>query len=85
LVGKAATVSVEKEVRRMPAIPAGILDKLADAARAGVNMKSPKAVVTHMLAQGEKEAILFFYKPNSVEFDFDKFTEAVEEMRKRTN
>jgi len=67
----------------MSAIPAEILKKLADADRAGVNMKSPKAVVAHMLAQGEKESILFFYKPNSLEFDFDKFHGAVQEMRNR--
>ena len=62
-----------------------ILAKLADAEQAGIDMKSPKAVVTHMLAQGEKESILFFYKPNSLEFDFDKFNEAVAEMQQRKN
>ncbi|WKA57188.1 hypothetical protein QWY16_11815 [Planococcus shenhongbingii] len=67
----------------MPVIPNDILDKLADADQAGINMKSPKAVVNHLLAQGEKESILFFYKRNSLEFDFDKFNGAVEEMQKR--
>ncbi|KOF11297.1 hypothetical protein AC739_05510 [Planococcus glaciei] len=67
----------------MPAVPTEILDKLEHAERSGINMTSPKAVVDHMLAQGEKEAILFFYKPNSLEFDFDKFNGAVEEMRNR--
>lgn len=62
-----------------------ILAKLADAEQAGMDMKSPKAVVTHMLAQGEKESILFFYKPNSLEFDFDKFNQAVAEMQQRKN
>ena len=62
-----------------------ILAKLADAEQAGIDMKSPKAVVTHMLAQGEKESILFFYKPNSLEFDFDKFNEAMAEMQQRKN
>lgn len=60
--------------------PDNILMKLADANQAGIDMASPKAVVTFLLAQGEKESILFFYKPNSVEFDFDKFTKAVAEM-----
>lgn len=55
--------------------------KLADAQEAGVDMNSPKAVVTHLLGKGEKEVILFFYKPNSVEFDFEKYEALVEEMR----
>lgn len=63
--------------------PEPILLKLADADQAGIDMKSPKAVVTFLLSQGEKESILFFYKPNSVEFDFDKFAGAVEEMNKQ--
>ncbi|MBZ5202228.1 hypothetical protein HU147_13455 [Planomicrobium chinense] len=67
----------------MSAVPTEILDKLAHAESSGINMTSPKAVVDHMLAQGEKEAILFFYKPKSLEFDFDKFHQAVEEMRNR--
>lgn len=65
--------------------PEPILTKLADANQAGVDMSSPKAVVTFMLAQGEKESILFFYKPNSVEFDFDKFNDAVKEMNNCKN
>lgn len=69
----------------MTNIPSNILELLADADQAGVNMKSPKAVVTHLLAHGEKESILFFYKPNSLEFDFDKYNEAVEAMRKQKN
>ncbi len=69
----------------MPNIPPNILALLADADQAGVNMKSPKAVVTHLLAHGEKESILYFYKPNSLEFDFDKYNEAVEVMRKQKN
>ena len=59
--------------------------KLADANQAGIDMNSPKAVVTFLLAQGEKDSILFFYKPNSVEFDFDKFNGAVAEMSERKN
>ncbi|WP_298827952.1 hypothetical protein [uncultured Planococcus sp.] len=64
----------------MSKTPDNILMKLADANQAGIDMASPKAVVTFLLAQGEKESILFFYKPNSVEFDFDKFSRAVAEM-----
>jgi len=60
--------------------PEHILTGLADANQAGIDMNSPKAVVTFLLAQGERESILFFYKPNSVEFDFDKFNRAVAEM-----
>lgn len=69
----------------MSSIPPNILSLLADADYAGVNMKSPKAVVTHLLAHGEKESILYFYKPNSLEFDFDKYNEAVEVMKKQKN
>ncbi|RNF40461.1 hypothetical protein [Planococcus salinus] len=69
----------------MSKIPEEILSKLADAEQAGINMKSPKAVVTHMLAQGEKESILFFYKPGTIDFDFDKYDYAVKEMRQRKN
>lgn len=69
----------------MNTIPPNILSLLADADHAGVNMKSPKAVVTHLLAHGEKESILFFYKPNSLEFDFDKYNRAVEIMREKKN
>lgn len=65
--------------------PENILNKLADANQAGIDMASPKAVVTFLLAQGEKDSILFFYKPDSVEFDFDKFTGAVAEMNERQN
>lgn len=69
----------------MTKFPPNILELLAAADHAGVNMSSPKAVVTHLLAQGEKESILFFYKPNSVEFDFDKYNEAVDTMRQQKN
>lgn len=69
----------------MNKIPPNILELLADADHAGVNMKSPKAVVTHLLAHGEKESILFFYKPNSLEFDFDKYNQAVEIMKEQKN
>ncbi|HSJ37384.1 MAG TPA: hypothetical protein VK945_04145 [Planococcus sp. (in: firmicutes)] len=69
----------------MNSIPPNILSLLADADQAGVNMKSPKAVVTHLLAHGEKDSILFFYKPNSLEFDFDKYNEAVEVMKRQKN
>lgn len=69
----------------MHSIPPHILALLADADQAGVNMKSPKAVVTHLLAHGEKDSILFFYKPNSIEFDFDKYEKAVETMKKHKN
>lgn len=66
----------------MPATPEAILGKLAAAEKAGTDMKSPKAVVDFMLAQGEKASILYFYKPKSVEFDFEKYHAAVDEMRK---
>ncbi|MFD1030824.1 hypothetical protein [Metaplanococcus flavidus] len=69
----------------MNSIPSNILALLADADHAGVNMKSPKAVVTHLLAHGEKESILYFYKPNSLEFDFDKYNKAVEVMKEQKN
>ncbi|AQU79593.1 hypothetical protein [Planococcus faecalis] len=69
----------------MSKTPEHILTKLTDANQAGIDMTSPKAVVTFLLAQGEKESILFFYKPNSVEFDFDKFNGAVSEMNERKN
>lgn len=57
------------------------LMKLAEAQEAGVDMNSPKAVVTYLLGKGDKEVILFFYKPNSVEFDFAKYEALVQEMR----
>lgn len=65
----------------MSATPKEILQKLNSAEQRGVDMASPKAVVNFMLAQGEKQSILYFYKPNSLEFDFDKFNGAVAEMR----
>jgi hypothetical protein len=63
--------------------PKEILQKLSAAEKSGIDMSSPKAVVNFMLAQGEKQAILYFYKPKSVEFDFDKFNGAVAEMRQQ--
>lgn len=63
--------------------PAPILDLLKNAEAAGVDMRSPKAVVTHWLSLGEKANILYFYKPNSLEFDFDKYEKAVKEMQER--
>jgi hypothetical protein len=65
----------------MSTTPQEILNKLSTAEQSGVDMSSAKAVVNHMLAQGEKESILYFYKPNSLEFDFDKFRDAVKEMQ----
>lgn len=65
----------------MSATPEAILEKLAAAERAGMDMKSPRAVVDFLLSQGEKASILYFYKPRSVEFDFEKFHAAVEEMQ----
>ena len=67
----------------MAATPTVILDSLTAAEKSGVDLASPKAVVDFMLAQGERQSILYFYKPNSVEFDFDKFTGIVEEMQTR--
>lgn len=69
----------------MKAIPEEILAELALAEQAGIDMRSPKAVVTHMLGKGEKESILYFYKPGTIEFDFDKYDFAVKEMRKRNS
>ncbi|MDQ0427547.1 hypothetical protein QOZ98_000372 [Planomicrobium stackebrandtii] len=69
----------------MSKTPENILAKLSDANHAGIDMKSPKAVVTFLLSQGEKESILFFYKPGSVEFDFDKYDAAVAEMNEKKN
>lgn len=69
----------------MSKTPEDILTKLSHANQAGIDMKSPKAVVTFLLSQGEKESILFFYKPGSVEFDFDKFDRAVAEMGEKKN
>lgn len=60
-----------------------ILQKLKQAEQSGIDMNSAKAVVDHMLAQGEKQSILYFYKPNSLEFDFDKFSGAVAEMQQQ--
>lgn len=62
-----------------------ILQKLKQAEQSGIDMNSAKAVVDHMLAQGEKQSILYFYKPNSLEFDFDKFSSAVAEMQQQKN
>lgn len=69
----------------MSAIPEEILNKLAQAEQAGVDMRSPKAFVTHLLAQGEKKSILFFYKTGTIEFDFEKYNQAVKQMRQRKN
>ncbi|WP_142826411.1 hypothetical protein [Planococcus soli] len=69
----------------MSKTPENILAKLSDANQAGIDMKSPKAVVTFLLSQGEKDSILFFYKSGSVEFDFDKFNGAVAEMKEKKN
>ena len=63
--------------------PTAILDTLAAAEKSGIDLASPKAVVDFMLAQGERQSILYFYKPNSVEFDFDKYAGIVEEMKAR--
>ncbi|HSP22458.1 MAG TPA: hypothetical protein VLQ20_09010 [Planococcus sp. (in: firmicutes)] len=68
----------------MAATPIAILASLEAAEKSGVDMASAKAVVDFMIAQGERQSILYFYKPNSVEFDFDKFTGLVEEMRMHT-
>ncbi len=58
-----------------------MLSKLREAERAGIDLSSPKAVVTHMLAQGDKEAVLWFYKKGSVEFDFDYYRKLVAELK----
>ncbi|MBT2582090.1 hypothetical protein [Planococcus sp. ISL-109] len=50
-----------------------MLSKLQQAGESGVDLSSPKAFVTHLLGCGDMEAVLWFYKPNSVEFDFDKY------------
>lgn len=69
----------------MATTPTTILDSLASAEKSGIDLASPKAVVDFMLAQGERQSILYFYKPNSVEFDFDKYDGIVQEMRSRKN
>lgn len=69
----------------MATTPTTILDSLAYAEKSGIDLASPKAVVDFMLAQGERQSILYFYKPNSVEFDFDKYAGIVQEMRSRKN
>lgn len=51
--------------------------KLQEAFDSGVDLSSPKAFVTHLLGRGEKDAVLWFYKPNSVEFDFDRYKKLV--------
>ena len=58
-----------------------MLSKLREAERADIDLSSPKAVVTHMLAQGDKEAVLWFYKKGSVEFDFDYYRKLVAELK----
>ncbi|PSL41929.1 hypothetical protein B0H99_101175 [Planomicrobium soli] len=66
----------------MNTTPKEIIQKLSNAEQEGIDMASPKAVVNHMLVQGEKQSILYFYKPNTLEFDFDKYNNAVAEMRR---
>ncbi|WP_198551086.1 hypothetical protein [Planococcus sp. MB-3u-03] len=39
-----------------------MLTKLREADQAGVDVSSPKALVTHMLERGDKDAVLWFYK-----------------------
>lgn len=55
--------------------------KLREADQAGIDLSSPKAVVTYMLAQGDKKAVLWFYKKGSVEFDFDSYHKLVAELK----
>ncbi len=57
------------------------LAKLREADQAGVDVSSPKAVITHMLARGDKDAVLWFYKKGSVEFDFDTYRKLVAELK----
>lgn len=57
------------------------LEKLREARRAGIDMSSPKAFITHMLARGDKDAVLWFYKKGSVEFDFDAYRKLVAELK----
>lgn len=56
------------------------LAKLQEAQSAGVDLSSPKAFVTHLLGKGEKQEVLSFYKPNSVEFDFKAYEKLVTEL-----
>ena len=58
-----------------------MLTKLREADQAGVDVSSPKALVTHMLERGDKEAVLWFYKKGSVEFDFDTYRKLVAELK----
>ncbi|MFC4712297.1 hypothetical protein [Planococcus dechangensis] len=54
--------------------------KLQQAFDSGVDLSSPKAFVTYLLGRGEKDAVLWFYKPNSVEFDFDRYKKLVAQL-----
>lgn len=58
-----------------------MLAKLREADQAGIDVSSPKAVITHMLARGDKDAVLWFYKKGSVEFDFDYYRKLVAELQ----
>lgn len=50
-----------------------MLSKMQQADESGVDLSSPKAFVTHLLGRGDKDAVLWFYKPQSLEFDFDRY------------
>lgn len=58
------------------------MELLERAQKAGIDLNSPKAFVIYLLQQGEKGAVLSFYKPNSVEFDLEKFNELVAKLTK---
>ena len=57
-----------------------MLTKLQQADESGIDLASPKAFVTHLLGCGDKEAVLWFYKPNSVEFDFDRYNKLITQI-----
>lgn len=59
-----------------------MLSKMREADAAGVDLSSPKAFVTHLLGSGEKEAVLWFYKPKSVEFDFGQYEKLRADLKK---
>ncbi|WP_241535870.1 hypothetical protein [Indiicoccus explosivorum] len=61
--------------------PEQIITLLRKAEKHGADLKSPKSVVSYWLTLGEKENILWFYKPGTIEFDFDKYEQAVKDMK----
>ena len=61
--------------------PDHIIDLLKKAEANGADLRSPQSVVSYWLTLGEKENILWFYKPGTIEFDFDKYERAVKDLK----